>query len=68
MNITKAKIIFASGLPRWSLACPGGADSEESACNAADPGLISGSRRFPGEGNGNPFQYSCMEKSMDRGA
>ena len=39
-----------------------------SACNAGDPGLIPGSGRFPGEGNGNPLQYSCLENSMDGGA
>ena len=33
-----------------------------------DPGSIPGLGRFPGEGNGNPFQYSCLENSMDRGA
>ena len=68
MNITKVKITFASGVPCWSLGFPGGSDSKESACNVGDPGLIPGSRRFPGEGNGNPLQYSCLEKSMDRGA
>ena len=47
---------------------PGGSDSKESACNAGDPGLIPGSRRSPGEGNGNPLQYSCLENSMDRRA
>ena len=47
---------------------PGGSDSKESACNAGDLGLIPGSGRFPGEGNGNPLQYSCLENSMDRGA
>ena len=47
---------------------PDGSDGKESAYNAGDPGLIPGSRRPPGEGNGNPFQYSCLEKSMDRGA
>ena len=36
--------------------------------NAADVGSIPGLGRFPGEGNGNPFQYSCLENSMDRGA
>ena len=36
--------------------------------NAGDPGLIPGSGRSPGEGNGNPLQYSCLENSMDRGA
>ena len=39
-----------------------------SACNAGDPGLIPGSGRSPGEGNGNPLQYSCLENPMDRGA
>ena len=46
----------------------GGSDSRESACNPRDPGLISGSGRSPGEGNDNPFQHSCLENSMDRGA
>ena len=36
--------------------------------NTGDPGLISGLGRSPGEGNGNPFQYSCLENPMDRGA
>ena len=43
-------------------------DGKESACNAGDSGLIPGSRRSPGEGNGNPLQYSCLENPMDRGA
>ena len=47
---------------------PCGSDGKESACNARDPGLIPGSGRSPGEGNGNPLQYSCLENSMDRGA
>ena len=41
---------------------------KESICNAGDPGLIPVSGRFPGEGNGNPLQYSCLENPMDRGA
>ena len=41
---------------------------KESACNAGDPGLIPGLERCPGEGNGNPLQYSCLENPMDRGA
>ena len=45
----------------------GGSDSKESSCNAEDLGSISGSERFPGEGNGYPLQYSCLESSMDRG-
>ena len=47
---------------------PGGSDGKESACNAGEPGSIPGLERCPGEGNGNPFQYSCLENSMDRGA
>ena len=47
---------------------PGGSDSKASAFNARDPGLIPGSGRSPGEGNGNPLQYSCLENPMDRGA
>ena len=39
-----------------------------SACNTGDPGLIPGLGRSPGEGNGNPLQYSCLENPMDRGA
>ena len=46
---------------------PGGSDGKESACNAGDLGLIPGSGRSPGEGNGNLLQYSCLENSMDRG-
>ena len=41
---------------------------KKSACNAGDLGLIPGSGRSPGEGNGNPLQYSCLENPMDRGA
>ena len=47
---------------------PGGSDGKESACNVGDPDLIPGSGRSPGEGNGNPLQYSCSESIMDRGA
>ena len=46
----------------------GGSDSKASACNVGDLGLIPGSGRSPGEGNGNPLQYSCLESPMDRGA
>ena len=44
---------------------PGGPDGKESACNTGDLGSIPGSGRSPGEGNGNPLQHSCLEKSMD---
>ena len=47
---------------------PGGSDGKESACNAGDLGSISGLGRSPGEGNGNPLQYSGLENSMDRRA
>ena len=46
---------------------PSGSDGKESACCARDPGSIPGSGRSPGEGNGNPLQYSCLENPMDRG-
>ena len=41
-------------------------DGKESACNAGDLGLIPGLRQPPGEGNGYPLQYSCLENPMDR--
>ena len=47
---------------------PGGSDGKASARNAGDPGSIPGLGRSPGEGNGNPLQYSCLENSMDGGA
>ena len=49
------------GLPWWL-------SSKESACNADNVGLILGLGRSPGEGNGNPFQYSCLKNTIDRGA
>ena len=47
---------------------PGGSAGKESACNAGGLGLIPGLGRSPGEGNGNPLQYSCLENPMDGGA
>ena len=47
---------------------PHGSDDKESAGNAGDPGSIPGLGRFPGEGNGYPLHYSCLENSMGRGA
>ena len=47
---------------------PGGSDGKASACNAGDPGLILGWGRSPGEGNGNPLPYSCLENPTDGGA
>ena len=47
---------------------PGGSVGKESACNARDGDSILGSGRSPGEGNGNPLQYSCLGNPVDRGA
>ena len=58
-NLLRTTVI--DGLPRWL-------SGKESACQAGDAGLIPGSGRFPGEGNGNPLQYSCLENPMDREA
>ena len=55
----------------WARAAqgfPGGSDGKESAFNAGDAGSIPGWGRSSGEGNGYPLQYSCLEKSMDKGA
>ena len=49
----------------WAL--PGGSDGKEYACNAGDLGSIPGLGRFPGEGNGYPVQYSCLENPLERG-
>ena len=46
----------------------GGSEVKASASDAGDPGSIPGSGRSPGEGNGNPLQYSCLENPMDREA
>ena len=50
------------------LGFPGGSEVKVSACNAGDLGSIPRSERSPGEGNGNPLQYSCLENPMDGGA
>jgi len=47
---------------------PGGSDGKESSCNAGDLGSILGPGTSPGEENGNPLQYSCLENPTDRGA
>ena len=64
-------IIFQEVLKKHvfgSKGFPGGSDHKEYACNAGDPGSTPGVGRSPGEGNGNPLQYSCLENPMDRGA
>ena len=67
-------------VPRWvlskiwiqvyqvSLDFPGGLDGKASVYNAGDLGSSPGLGRYPGEGNGNPLQYYCLENPMDRGA
>ena len=50
------------------LVFPGGSNGKESAYNAGDTGSIPGWGRSSGEENGNPFQYSCLQNPMDRGA
>ena len=46
----------------------GGLDGKETTCTVGDVGSIPGSGRYSREGNGNPFQYFCLENPMDRGA
>ena len=61
MNLEK---LFAVSLGQQRV--PWWLSGKESACSAGDLGLIPGLGRSPGEGNGNPLQYSCLENSMDR--
>ena len=64
-----AQIIFVRipcALVTWGFS--GGSDGKESAFNASEMDSIPGSERSPGEGNGNPLQYSCLENLTDRGA
>ena len=63
-----AALEFSSHSPTRLGGFPGGSDANLSACNAGDLGLIPGSGRSPGEGNGNPLQNFCLENSMDGGA
>ena len=55
-------------IPRPNFPVTPSAEVKASACNVGDLGSISGSGRSPGEGNGNPLQYSCLENPTDRGA
>ena len=64
----KTSKLFSLKLVDLSADFPGGSDGKASACNVGDPDLIPGSGRSPGEGNGNPLQYSCLENSTDGGA
>ena len=60
--------VVTSPFKKINLCLPGGSEGTESACNAGDLGLIPGSGRCPGEGNGYPVQYSYLENPKDRGA
>ena len=62
------EIFLTQGMKLGFPGFPGGSEGKASACSAGDPGSILASGRAPGEGNGNPLQYSCLENSMDRGA
>ena len=63
-------VIFDSLTYNWDdiLGLPGGLDSKESTYNVGDLSSIPGLGRSPGGGHGIPFQYSCLENPMDRGA
>ena len=64
----KVMSLLFNMLFRLVMSFSGDSDGKASAYNAGDPGSIPGSGKSPGEGNGNPFQYSCLENPMDRGA
>ena len=66
VNVVKHRQNYKHIMMREGFPC--GSAGKESACNAGDLGLTPGSGRSPGEGKGNPLQYSCLEIFMDRGA
>ena len=63
-----SKVLPVEALAVHLLNFPGSSVGKESACKAGDAGSIPGLGRSPGEGNGNPLQYSCLVNPMDRGA
>ena len=67
---TRLKRLSSSSSSSIYVSFPAGSDSKESACSAGNLGSIPGLGRSPGEGNGNPLQYSCLENpiDIDRGA
>ena len=67
-HIKHSKRKTTSSLGSGKVLFPGGSDGKASVYNAGDLGSIPGSGRSPGEGNGNPLQYYCLENPMDRGA
>ena len=64
---TLQKALFHYSLWLNNIPLPSGSNGKISTCNTGDRGLIPESGRSPGEGNGNPLQYSCLENSMNRG-
>ena len=73
LSFSELQLPFCSKGHPWSLtpvlsSFPGGSVGKESACTAGDPSSIPELGKSPGEGNGNPLQYSCLGNPMDRGA
>ena len=62
--LQKKGVVF---IPPYHACFPGDSDGTACAYNAGDPGSIPGLGRSPGEGNGNPLHYSCLENPMDGG-
>ena len=68
ITITKCFCNHVGGVFRADVHFPGGSDGKAIAYNVGDPGLLPGSGRSPGEGNGDPLQYSDLENAMDGGS
>ena len=64
--LCKSNLLIHTHILCTPVGFPGGSDSKESACNTGDLALIPGSERYPGEGNGNPLQYSYLGNPMNR--
>ena len=64
----KDLIIAANTYLDFTMSKAGGSDGKASACSVGEPGSIPGLGKSPGEGNGNPLQYACLENPMDREA
>ena len=67
-DILSQRLVLGFGFPGLQSGFPGGSEVKASAWNVGDPGLIPELGSSPGEGHGNPLQYSCLENPMDRGA
>ena len=68
LGALSAAVYSQDVLKEVTIIFPGGSDGKVSAYNAGDLGSVPGWGRSPGEGNGNPLQYSCLEKRMVGGA